>query len=158
MPDFRIPKLCHHKASDRAIVRLGGIDHYLGPWGSAAARSEYDRLIAEWLVAGRQRQVTPPKGRLVCEILAQFMDHALNYYRHPDGSSTREINCFRDALKPLRKLYGHTPAAEFGPLALKALIPTSCDTARQLTASAVSRLSRARCAISSAPGWRMSVG
>src|SRR5262249_17271227 len=36
-----------------------------------------------------------------------------------DGTPTRETANFRDALRPLRRLYGHTPAVQFGPLALR---------------------------------------
>jgi integrase len=39
----------------------------------------------------------------------------------PDGQPTSEVDNLRQALRPLRKLYGATPAASFGPLALKAL-------------------------------------
>jgi hypothetical protein len=38
MPEHRIPKLSHHKASGKAIVRLNGKDFYLGLWRSRAAR------------------------------------------------------------------------------------------------------------------------
>ena len=50
----RVPKMTRHRASGQAVVRLNYRDHYLGPWGSRAARVAYDRLIAEWLAAGRQ--------------------------------------------------------------------------------------------------------
>ena len=49
----RIPLLRHHKPSDQGVVTLRGRDHYLGKHGSAAAKAEYDRLIAEWLAYGR---------------------------------------------------------------------------------------------------------
>jgi hypothetical protein len=41
--------------------------------------------------------------------------------RHPDGSPTSEIGNFKQAMRPLRQLYGDTLACEFGPLKLKAL-------------------------------------
>jgi integrase len=118
MPDFRIPRMTHHKASDQAVVRLSGQDFYLGPWRSRTAKIEYDRRIAEWLANGRR----PPAGEgglKIVQILADFMDHAQVYYRLPDGSPSTEIDSFRYAMKPLRRLYGHTLADEFGPLALK---------------------------------------
>jgi integrase len=121
MPDFRIPKLSFHKASGQDVVRLGGKDFYVGLHGTQAAKVEYDRLVSEWLAAGRR----PPKERFgemtVTELIAAFWDHANAYYRHADGTTTTEISCFRDALKPLRRLYGHTAAKDFGPLALKAV-------------------------------------
>src|SRR5262249_58246543 len=42
--------------------------------------------------------------------------HAEQHYRHPDGLPTSELNDFRLSLRPLKELYGHTRAAEFGPL------------------------------------------
>ncbi len=121
MSHLRIPKMSHHKASDQAIVRLTGRDFYLGPWKSQAARNEYDRLIAEWLAGGRRNASAHTDGIVISEMLAAFWDHAESYYRHPDGTPTSEIHCLRDAIKMLRRLYGHTPAAQFGPLALKAV-------------------------------------
>jgi hypothetical protein len=121
MSHNRIPKLSHHKASGKAVVRLCGIDHYLGPWGSCVARNEYDRVIAEWLAGGRQSSAAEAVSLTVAEILAAFWDYAKDYYRHADGTPTTEILSFRDAFRPLRRLYGHTPAAAFGPLALKAV-------------------------------------
>lgn len=127
MPELRIPKLSRHKASGQAIVRLSGRDFYLGPWGSRAARAEYDRLIAEWLAGGRRPPAACADGATVNELLAAFWDHAESYYRYPDGTPTGEIHSLRDSLKLLRRLYGHTPAGEFGPLALKAVRQAMID-------------------------------
>src|SRR5690348_13226517 len=77
----KIPKMTHHKASGRAVVRLAGKDRYLGPWGSRAASHEYDRLVAEWLAGGRQN----PDGITVSQMIAAFWDHACGYYRHANG-------------------------------------------------------------------------
>src|ERR1700744_342293 len=109
MPDFRIPKMSRHKASDQAVVRLGGRDFYLGPWGSKTAKTEYDRLIVEWLAGGGRAPSTTTDGMSVAEVIAAFWDHAEVYYRHPDGTPTSEIDCLRVALKVLRRLYGHKP-------------------------------------------------
>jgi hypothetical protein len=49
----RTPKYRKHKASGQAVVTISGRDHYLGPWKSQTSISEYDRLVAEWLAAGR---------------------------------------------------------------------------------------------------------
>jgi hypothetical protein len=48
------PKYRRHKASGQAIVSTQGHDFYLGPWNSKASKVEYDRVISEWLAAGRQ--------------------------------------------------------------------------------------------------------
>jgi len=120
MPD-RIPKLSHHKASGNAVVRLGGRDVYVGLWGMSQAKAEYDRVVAEWLAGGRRLDAAGVNDRTVAELIAAFWDHAQIYYLDPDGAPTNELRNFRDALRPLRRLYGHTSAAKFGPLALKAV-------------------------------------
>ena len=118
----RVPQVSHHKASGQAVVRLGGHDFYLGPWDTPEAKAEYDRIVAEWLVGGRRPQGSDGVDEVtVVEIIAGFWEHAKTYYRQPDGTPSSELKNLRDALRPLRRLYGHTPAAQFGPLALKAV-------------------------------------
>jgi integrase len=117
------PKYRHHKPSGRAVVTLDGHDHYLGKWQSPESRQEYDRLIAEWLTNGRRSPVKAgsSQGVSVNEMILAFWNHAEQHYRHRDGTPTSEVNEFRLSLKPLRELYGHTAARDFGPLALKAV-------------------------------------
>jgi hypothetical protein len=50
------PDYCRDKSSDRPFVTLNGKRKYLGPpgsYGSQASRDAYDRLIGEWIAAGR---------------------------------------------------------------------------------------------------------
>ena len=47
-PSQRVPKYRRHKACNLAVVRLGGKDHYLGPYGSKESKVKYQRLIQEW--------------------------------------------------------------------------------------------------------------
>jgi hypothetical protein len=56
MPRTRkgIPAYCLHRPSGKAVVRLNGRDHYLGPHGTEESRLAYDRVIAEWLASGRR--------------------------------------------------------------------------------------------------------
>lgn len=116
----RIPKYSKHRASGQAVVTLDGRDFYLGPHGTAASRQEYDRRIAEWIAAGR-RLPADPNQTTVAEVAAAFRAHAQRYYRDADGNLSRCVDNFDEALRPLLKLYGKTPAAEFGPLRLKAV-------------------------------------
>ena len=116
----RIPSLCRHKASGQAVIRLAGKDHYLGKFGSDEAAAAYDRLIAEWLSHGREA-IPAQRALTVGELLLAYWRHAEQHYRHPDGSPTSEVAALRSALRPLRRLYGTVPAAEFGPRALKAV-------------------------------------
>lgn len=112
-----VPKYRRHKASGQAVVTLSGRDFYLGRYGSKASRVEYDRLIAEWLAGGRQVKPAAGVELTVSELLARYWAHVDVYYPQPSGEPER----IKQALKPVRKLYGATPAAEFGPLALKAV-------------------------------------
>lgn len=122
-----VPKLCQHKASGKAVVRLNGRDHYLGVFGSPEAKAAYDRLIAEWLAAGRRNPEEIAKTETgkstpisVNEVLLAFWRHAERHYRHPDGRPTSEIREYKYSLQPLCELYG-TPATSFGPRALAAV-------------------------------------
>jgi integrase len=110
------PKYRKHRASGQAVVTLDGKDHYLGPHGTNASHGEYDRLIGEWLANGRQLRSVPSE-LTVTELAAAFWRHAQTYYKDSDG----EIGCFKLVLQILKRLYGRTPAAEFGPLALQAV-------------------------------------
>jgi len=120
-----MPKLLHrnpayrkHRASGQAIVTIDGHDHYLGPYGTRASRGEYDRVIAEWLAAGRHSPV-PISDLTIAELMVLYLEHCRTYYRRPDGTPTNETDCIIQALRPLKELYSRTRAADFGPLALK---------------------------------------
>lgn len=121
-PSYRL-----HRPSGQAIVTLGGRMFYLGTHGSAASNKEYDRRISEWLANGRS---LPPAARsgdgtdtrfTVVELIARYLQHVKGYYRKPDGTPTTEQDTIRQALRPLKRLYGRTPVEEFRPRALKAL-------------------------------------
>ena len=116
----RNPTYRRRRASGHAIVTLSGQDIYLGPHGSKASRSEYDRLIGEWLANGRMlhRDGTPLDVNVV--ILA-YRRHAEETDRSEDGSPSDHAKKVKRALGFPRRLYGHTPAAQFGPLALRAV-------------------------------------
>lgn len=119
----RSPSYRLHKPTGQAVVTLSGKDFYLGRHGTEASRAEYDRLVAEWLAAGR----TPPAmsaaaapDYTVAELIAGYLDFAREYYRK-GGGTTSEVENIRLAMRPLRRLYGHTAAASFGPKSLKAV-------------------------------------
>jgi hypothetical protein len=90
-----VPKLTHHKASGKAVVRLSGIDVYCGTFGTPEATAAYDRTVAEWLARGRASGPArrtgpdtgePPSGVSVNEILLAFWRHAEEHYRTPEGT------------------------------------------------------------------------
>jgi integrase len=69
---------------------------------------------------GRCRGVETVEMISIAELLVAFLRFAEGYYRKNDRP-TGEVSNLRYALRPLRELYGMTPAREFGPAALKAV-------------------------------------
>jgi integrase len=120
LSDTEVPSYRRHKQSGQAIVTLSKRDILLGQYGSRGSRDKYNRIIGEWLAAGRQLP-SDPASITVAEVVNAFRKHADHYYRHADGSPTGEATTFAAALSPLTKLYARTAAAEFGPLKLKAV-------------------------------------
>jgi integrase len=118
---LRTPSYRHHRPSNQAVVTLDGQDIYLGRYGSPESRAEFDRLLAEWLSNGR-RLPAPVAGSdiTVNELAEAYLRHADAYYVK-NGKPTVEPGNIRLAIRPLRQLYGHTLAREFGPVALKAV-------------------------------------
>jgi integrase len=118
----RIPSYRLHRPSGRAVVTLSGKDHYLGRHGSPESRAAYERLVAEWLATRRRPPTlqTAACDLTVNELLLAYWDHARSYYVK-EGAPTSEPGTIRQALRPVRELYGGTRAVEFGPLALKAV-------------------------------------
>jgi integrase len=136
-PDARhIPTYRKHSSRNVARVTLGGRTVYLpGPFGSAESRAAYDRTVAEWLAGGRPTRRTRPgavrdpsahqagkgeSGPKVVELIAAFWTYCEGYYVK-DGAPTTEQTTMKSALRRLRRLYGDTPIAEFGPASLKTL-------------------------------------
>jgi hypothetical protein len=85
--------------------------------------------MAEWLANGwRLPHPTTASGLSVNELILAYFRHAEQHYRRPDGTTSDELHCIRSALRPLKELYGHTHAADFGPLALKAVRQQMIET------------------------------
>ncbi len=97
----------------------------MGPWESAESKAEYARVLAE--LPANNGQIPPKAGAptapdlSVNEVILAFWRHAEQHYRHEDGNPTGETDNYREALHPLKALYGHTAARDFGPLALRAV-------------------------------------
>ena len=74
MPKLKntVPKYRRHKASGQAVVTIAGTDRYLGKFNSKPSRMLYDRLIGEWLAAGRQAPPMEPEALAVTELVFRF--------------------------------------------------------------------------------------
>lgn len=115
----RLPKYRKHKATGQAMVTLSGRDFYLGPHKSKASRMQYDRLVCEWLEAGRQ---LPARANdlTILEVASRYWKFAKTYYVK-NGQPTGTQYHIKAILRVLQETYGDTEAADFGPLGLKAL-------------------------------------
>jgi integrase len=129
-PKNEIPTYRRHRASGQAVVTLNGTDHYLGRWNSPESKAEYDRLINEWLVRGRQlpeRRNDASPGDLLTKQLI------LGYYGHVVATvSDEEVEKVKIALKPVREMYGEIPAAKFGPVAFQAVRRTFIEAGHSI--------------------------
>ena len=120
-PSKSLPKYRKHRASGQAIVTLSGKDFYLGPHGTKASKTEYDRLIGEWLANGRQLpRSSDDQPITVVELIAQYWRHCKTYYVK-NGKPTDEQAGVRAAMKHLKSIYSKALAKDFGPLALESV-------------------------------------
>jgi integrase len=130
MPNARktVPAYLLHKQSGRARIvwtDANGVrrDKLLsGEYESAESRAAYARFLAELEVAPHSS--TPRKSLAVAELLAAFQLHADKHYRGADGKPTSELRGYYRVIRSTRLLYAATPAADFGPLAMKAVRQT----------------------------------
>jgi integrase len=153
-PKNLVPTYKKHPNSNEARCWVGGRWHTLGRHGSPESIAEFGRICAERRAAAAGTEAgsapqNPPKspGRspTVNEVLLAFWQYAQVYYRDPDGRSTTEVKEYRYSLRPVRELYGHTPAAEFGPVALRAVRQRMIDAglSRGVVNQRIGRVKRA---------------
>jgi integrase len=116
-----IPAYRRHKSSGQAIVTLTDAisgarkDKLLGPYNTAASRTEYARVIGEWEARGRRLEDAGPTDLTVAELLDQFLAYAEGYY----GKGSKEYDHFEKTTGPLTDTYPHRGAKDFGPAELK---------------------------------------
>jgi len=145
-PKNTVPTYRLHKPSGTARCWVAGRWVTLGKYDSPESRAEYARILAELNVSPNAPQVAGGSAAdiTVNELLLRFWRFAEGHYRRPDGSPTNELPQFRQTFRLVRELYGHTPAKEFGPLALKALRQKMIDARwnRKLINQRVGRVRR----------------
>jgi integrase len=118
----RTPSYRRHKPTGQAVVTLNGRDIYLGKWNSRASRAEYDRLMGEWLSAGRclPKSYGGRTDLTVAELCLAYWDYCKAYYS-TNGKPTGSVDRVKQAIRSLRTAYGPSLAQDFGPLALQAI-------------------------------------
>jgi len=104
---FSLPSYRRHKFSGQAIVTLNGKDHYLGAWQSDTSKTEYKRLLAEWIAAGKLATATATDSTVdlvVAQLLTAYLAEAEVAYTK-NGQPTSHLHNITDAMIPLRELY-----------------------------------------------------
>jgi integrase len=129
-----VPSYRRHKSTNQAVctIRLANgkrKDLYLGPWKSAASKAEYARLVSLVSVHGG---IYPSAADdlTVSEALVRYTRHVGSYYRDPSGTLSTIVVKIKWVLGYLRRLYGPTPLADFGPPELKAIRTTMIGEGR----------------------------
>ena len=119
-----VPRYRLHRARDCGVVTIGGRNFYLGKYNSPESKEEYARLIAEHFGSRCPPAIDPAKELAALTInqliLRYWREHVAEYYVKNGKPTDRQYHV-KLALAPLRKLYGRTPAWEFGPKKLKAV-------------------------------------
>ncbi len=115
---FIPPKFTHHRASGQARVRIGGVDRYLGEWGSREALDSYADLLksranpdSEGSTVQRA-EVATGQGTPLGKIAVEFLAWARGYYTKA-GAETSEIAVIRHVLRRLCAEHARTPATAF---------------------------------------------
>jgi hypothetical protein len=123
-----IPSYLLHQQSGRARAVWtdpAGIRQYRmlpGPFDSPESRAAFATLLLELEASPNHGRPASHRGGItVNEVLLAYVKHAERHYRGPYGNPTGETQHVRVVCRAVRELYGMAPAADFGPLALKAV-------------------------------------
>jgi integrase len=116
----RNPRPTIHVTRGSERVSIGGRWHILGPVGSAKARAEYARVLA-LLASDPLARITKPESYLLVTLCKD--------YAASDEMPVKSMRNYLRAAEMLCEAHPTTPAAEFGPLALRAWQKSLCDLA-----------------------------
>jgi integrase len=122
---MRVPKYRRH-STGQAFIEVAGKRYYLGQFDSAESLERYHRFVAE-LAAGRPPGPEPSKlpsrrPATVSELLLAYWEQVVSVRYVKAGRPTSEQQLHKSAFRVVRRLYGSTPADQFGPLAIRAIM------------------------------------
>ncbi|HBE62277.1 MAG TPA: integrase [Rhodopirellula baltica] len=107
-----LPQYRKH-SSGQARVTINGRDYLLGPYGTKASRTMYDRVIAEYLASGRSSSFGVRDSSITLAMLmVDYARFAKAYYGTGKNSEWHRI---KYAIRPIKSYYASLPACEFGP-------------------------------------------
>jgi integrase len=114
-----LPVYRHHKPTNQAVctVRLangGRKDLYLGKYNSAASKSEFGRIVSIISANGGIYPIAAP-DLTINEALVRYTKFIKGYYVDLSGRSTGTSEDIKITLGYLKRLFGPTPLADFGP-------------------------------------------
>lgn len=124
-----IPRYRHHRRSGKAILDIynaaGKKTSIMlpGAFGSPESKAEYERVLA--VLRANEGRLPPKPGAklpgdiLISELVVRFLEEKVTVdYVHADGTPTNEVTCYRQALKPIARLFGNVVAREFDAASL----------------------------------------
>jgi len=120
------PSYLRHRKSGQARAvwtDAAGIRHQKllpGAFNSPESKVAHARLALE-LAATSSPVASSGSDLTIVDLLLAYLNHAERYYAGPDRRPTKEFDCMKAAVRPLRELYGDLPVTRFGPLALRAV-------------------------------------
>src|SRR5262245_3274595 len=120
------PKLCLHKATGQAFVRLNGKPRYLGKYGTPKAQRAYAKLLEQLAAHAEEREAAGDQdadGHLafvpcktadltIWELLAAYRLHAEQHYRK-HGQPTGTLKNVLRVLYPFGERHGDLPVRQF---------------------------------------------
>ncbi len=128
---------------DYSFCRVQGRHRHLGKTDSEEARQKYAALLDE-LTNHPPPPPTTDATPAVAGLVARFLAHAETSYI----ARGREVAQFRLSFRPLLRLHGATPAADFGPKALRE-VQAAMASGSWMTAEEVAKAAQRRHPI----GW-----
>ena len=125
----KTPSYRRRKGRNQALVTLTDSttrkrrDYWLGEYGTPESRELYHRVIAEWEARGRRLprppdEPTPLRQSETLELSVLLRDFKRFSEQHDEYG---EYRSFVVLMRLMKKFFGRTPAAEFGPKKLRML-------------------------------------
>jgi len=120
----RVPKLSRHPKTGQAYVTWQKKRHCMGIWGKPETEERYRRFVADLVASPNTTEpakvATPAHQTEIVEFCVAFLEHAQMWYVK-NGKPTAQLGHVKQHIRILRDLFGSTPIADFGPLAMQTL-------------------------------------